>query len=30
VNEYWDVPVAAQTAGTAPTRILDFLRAHGS
>lgn len=30
VNEYWDVPVAAQTAGTAPARVLGFLRAHGS
>jgi pimeloyl-ACP methyl ester carboxylesterase len=30
VNEYWDVPVAAQTADTAPARILDFLRAHDS
>lgn len=30
VNEYWDVPVAAQTADTAPPRILDFLRAHDS
>jgi pimeloyl-ACP methyl ester carboxylesterase len=29
VNEYWDVPVAAQTADTAPTRILGFLQAHG-
>ena len=25
VNEYWDVPVAEQTAGTAPERILSFL-----
>ena len=24
-NEYWDVPVAEQTAETAPRRILDFL-----
>jgi pimeloyl-ACP methyl ester carboxylesterase len=24
-NEYWDVPVAAQTAETAPARIADFL-----
>jgi pimeloyl-ACP methyl ester carboxylesterase len=30
VNEYWDVPVAAQTADTAPARILDFLRVHAS
>jgi pimeloyl-ACP methyl ester carboxylesterase len=30
VNEYWDVPVAAQTADTAPARILGFLQAHGS
>jgi pimeloyl-ACP methyl ester carboxylesterase len=29
VSEYWDVPVAAQTADTAPARILGFLRAHG-
>jgi pimeloyl-ACP methyl ester carboxylesterase len=29
-NEFWDVPVAGQTAGTAPARILDFLRAHDS
>jgi pimeloyl-ACP methyl ester carboxylesterase len=27
VNEYWDMPVAGQTAATAPARILDFLRA---
>ncbi len=26
-SEYWDVPVAAQTAGTARARILGFLRA---
>jgi len=25
VNEYWDVPVAAQTAETAPARVVDFL-----
>lgn len=25
VNEYWDVPVAAQTAETAPARITEFL-----
>lgn len=24
-NEYWDVPVAAQTAETAPARVTDFL-----
>jgi pimeloyl-ACP methyl ester carboxylesterase len=24
-NEYWDVPVAAQTAETAPARVIDFL-----
>lgn len=30
VNEYWDVPVAAQTAGTAPARVLDFLQGAGS
>jgi pimeloyl-ACP methyl ester carboxylesterase len=30
VHEYWDVPVAAQTAGRAPARILDFLRLHSS
>jgi pimeloyl-ACP methyl ester carboxylesterase len=30
LNEYWDVPVAAQTAHTAPRRILDFLRGHDS
>ena len=30
VNEYWDVPVTAQTADTAPARILDFLRVHAS
>jgi pimeloyl-ACP methyl ester carboxylesterase len=29
-HEYWDVPVAAQTADTAPARILDFLRVHDS
>jgi pimeloyl-ACP methyl ester carboxylesterase len=29
-SEYWDVPVAAQTAESAPARILDFLRAHDS
>jgi pimeloyl-ACP methyl ester carboxylesterase len=28
VHEYWDVPVAAQTAETAPARILTFLRSH--
>ena len=28
VNEYWDVPVAAQTADTAPGRVLAFLRGH--
>jgi pimeloyl-ACP methyl ester carboxylesterase len=27
--EYWDVPVAEQTAETAPARILAFLDAHG-
>lgn len=26
VHEYWDVPVSAQTAETAPARILEFLR----
>jgi pimeloyl-ACP methyl ester carboxylesterase len=26
--EYWDVPVSAQTAETAPARILEFLDAH--
>jgi pimeloyl-ACP methyl ester carboxylesterase len=26
--EYWDVPVASQTAETAPTRVLSFLAAH--
>ena len=26
--EYWDVPVAEQTADTAPTRVFDFLDAH--
>jgi pimeloyl-ACP methyl ester carboxylesterase len=26
--EFWDVPVAARTADTAPARILDFLRAN--
>ncbi len=30
VHEYWDVPVAAQTADAAPARILEFLRGHGS
>ena len=25
VNEYWDVPVAEQTAETAPARVIDFL-----
>jgi pimeloyl-ACP methyl ester carboxylesterase len=25
VNEYWNVPVAAQTAETAPARVIDFL-----
>ena len=25
VNEYWDVPVAAQTAETAPARVIDIL-----
>ena len=24
--EYWDVPVAAQTAETAPVRVIDFLQ----
>jgi pimeloyl-ACP methyl ester carboxylesterase len=28
-SEYWDVPVAQQTAGTAPARVLDFLQAQG-
>lgn len=28
VHEYWDVPVAGQTADTAPARILEFLRRH--
>jgi pimeloyl-ACP methyl ester carboxylesterase len=28
VHEYWDVPVAEQTADTAPARILEFLRRH--
>lgn len=28
-SEYWDVPVADQTAETAPARILEFLDAHG-
>ncbi len=28
VHEYWDVPVAEQTARTAPARILTFLRSH--
>lgn len=27
-SEYWDVPVAAQTADAARARILEFLRAH--
>jgi pimeloyl-ACP methyl ester carboxylesterase len=26
--EYWDVPVARQTAGNAPARVLEFLDAH--
>jgi len=30
VNEYWDVPVAAQTADTAPARVLGFLRGNES
>jgi pimeloyl-ACP methyl ester carboxylesterase len=30
INEYWDVPVAAQTAATAPARILGFLTAGDS
>lgn len=25
INEYWDVPVAAQTAETAPARVMSFL-----
>jgi pimeloyl-ACP methyl ester carboxylesterase len=25
VNQYWDVPVAEQTAETAPARVIDFL-----
>jgi hypothetical protein len=25
VNEFWNVPVAAQTAETAPARVIDFL-----
>ena len=25
VNEYWDVPVAEQTAETAPARVIEFL-----
>lgn len=29
-NEYWDMPVAEQTADTTPARILDFLRTHGA
>ncbi|MET7861635.1 alpha/beta hydrolase [Streptomyces sp. NPDC005318] len=28
VHEYWNVPVAEQTAATAPARILAFLRSH--
>ncbi|WIX77120.1 alpha/beta hydrolase [Amycolatopsis carbonis] len=28
VHEYWDVPVAEQTANTAPARVLEFLRGH--
>ena len=24
-SEYWDVPVAEQTAGTAPARVIEFL-----
>jgi pimeloyl-ACP methyl ester carboxylesterase len=30
VSDYWDVPVAAQTADAAPARVLGFLRAQGS
>ncbi|MER6975554.1 hypothetical protein [Streptomyces carpinensis] len=29
VHEYGDVPVAEQTAGTAPARILEFLGSDG-
>jgi pimeloyl-ACP methyl ester carboxylesterase len=30
VNEYWGVPVAAQTADTAPARVLGFLQGQGA
>jgi hypothetical protein len=25
VNQYWEVPVAEQTADTAPAKVIDFL-----
>jgi pimeloyl-ACP methyl ester carboxylesterase len=30
LSEYWDVPVAEQTADVTPARVLGFLRAHDS